>query len=54
MGKKSLAKKARLQRAHKRTRPVPAFVRLRTARRVVTTPARRHWRREKLKIREER
>jgi ribosomal protein L39E len=51
MGKKSLLKKKRLIKAHKKTRPVPAFVRLKTARRVSTTPARRHWRSEKLHIR---
>jgi ribosomal protein L39E len=44
MGKKGPKKKARLVRAAKRAKPVPLFVRLKTARKVSSTPARRHWR----------
>ncbi|MEM2174412.1 MAG: 50S ribosomal protein L39e [Candidatus Micrarchaeia archaeon] len=50
MSKKSPEKKARLRRARKKAKPVPLFVRLKTARRVMSTPARRHWREKKLKI----
>ncbi len=49
---KSKQKKARLSKAAKSSKPVPIFVRLRTGRRVSTTPARRHWRSQKLKSRE--
>lgn len=51
MGKKTPLKKAMLAAAHRRTRPVPVFVRLKTKRKVMTSPRRRHWRRIKLKIR---
>lgn len=48
MSKKTLRRKLRLRKAHRKARPVPAFVRLRTARRVSATPSRRHWRSKKL------
>jgi ribosomal protein L39E len=51
MSKKSPEKKARLRKAQRRAKPVPLFVRLKTDRKVSTTPARRRWREKKLKIR---
>lgn len=50
--RKSSLKKRRLASAARSAKPVPIFVRLKTARRVMTTPGRRHWRRKKLKARE--
>ncbi|MEM3369444.1 MAG: 60S ribosomal protein L39 [Candidatus Micrarchaeia archaeon] len=50
--KKSAQKKKRLVSAAKSARPVPIFVRLKTGRRVNTTPSRRHWRSQKLRARE--
>jgi len=47
---KPLAKKLRLAKANKQNRMVPVFVRIKTNRRVMTTPKRRHWRRNKLKV----
>jgi len=47
---KPLARKLRLARALKSNRPVPAWVILRTMRRVTYNPLRRHWRRQKLKV----
>lgn len=51
MGKKTIEKKQKLIKAARSARPVPAFVRLKTKRKVTFSPARRHWRRRKLKIR---
>lgn len=50
--KKSSTKKKRLVRAARSAKPVPIFVRLKTGRRVQTTPSRRHWRSQKLRARE--
>ncbi|MEB2837293.1 MAG: 50S ribosomal protein L39e [Desulfurococcales archaeon] len=47
---KPLARKLRLAHALKRNRAVPAWVILRTMRRVTYNPVRRHWRRQKLKV----
>ena len=46
---KPLGKKLRLAAALKSNRAPPLWVIVRTNRRVVTNPARRHWRRVKLK-----
>ncbi|MHC1579747.1 MAG: 50S ribosomal protein L39e [Candidatus Alkanophagales archaeon] len=50
MGKKVLGRKLKLAKALKQNRRVPAWVIIRTNRRVVTHPKRRHWRRTKLKL----
>ena len=47
---KPLAKKLRLAKAGKQNRLPPLFVRIKTNRRVMTSPKRRHWRRSKLKV----
>jgi len=52
MGKKGPKKKSRLVAAARRAKPVPVFVRLKTARKVSSTPARRHWRSGRLQINE--
>jgi len=49
MGKKMLGRKLRLAKAYKQNRRVPLWVIVRTRRRVLTHPKRRHWRRTKLK-----
>ena len=49
---KNRQKKSRLSKAARSSKPVPIFVRLKTGRRVSTTPARRHWRSQKLRSRE--
>ncbi len=46
---KPAAKKRRLIKAGKKSRSVPAWVIVRTMRKVRTNPSRRHWRRNKLK-----
>jgi len=46
---KPTAKKRRLGRAQRRSRPVPTWVVAKTRGRVRSTPRRRHWRRTKLK-----
>jgi large subunit ribosomal protein L39e len=43
------AKKRRLVRAGKESKPVPAWVIAKTRGKVRTNPRRRHWRRNKLK-----
>jgi len=54
MGKKSLKKKLRLAKKLRQNRGrVPYFIMLKTARNVIFNPVRRHWRRNKLKIKEE-
>ena len=47
---KPAAKKRRLAAALKSNRAVPTWVILRTKGRVRTSPARRHWRRSRLKL----
>ncbi len=47
---KSHAKKKKLSSAWRSNRPVPIWVIARTRRKVRTSPARRHWRRTKLRI----
>ncbi|MHA2060893.1 MAG: 50S ribosomal protein L39e [Candidatus Sifarchaeia archaeon] len=46
---KPLGKKLRLGKAQKQSRSVPAWIVVRTRRRVRTHPKRRHWRRTRLK-----
>jgi len=46
---KPLAKKKRLLKAMKSNRRVPAWIIMRTNRRFLQHPKRRHWRRSKLK-----
>ena len=53
MSKKSQMKKAKLVRAHRATRGVPVFVRIKTQRKVMSSPRRRHWRSGKLHIKNE-
>ena len=53
MSKKSQAKKAKLVKAQRATRGVPVFVRMKTQRKVMSSPKRRHWRSGKLRIKEE-
>jgi large subunit ribosomal protein L39e len=53
MGKKSLAKKIRLAKACRKTRRLPAFVMVRTKRKVTQNRSRRAWRTDKLRIKEE-
>jgi large subunit ribosomal protein L39e len=47
MGKKGVGKKLRLAKKGKQNRRVPVWVIVRTARRIMTHPKRRHWRRER-------
>ncbi|KYH39998.1 MAG: 50S ribosomal protein L39 [Candidatus Bathyarchaeota archaeon B26-1] len=46
---KPLAKKLRLIKAGKESKPVPTWVVVKTGGRVRVTPKRRHWRRTKIK-----
>ncbi len=46
---KHVAKKLRLAKKTKQNRALPAWVTLRTRRRVITNPVRRYWRRQKIK-----
>ncbi|NMC11225.1 MAG: 50S ribosomal protein L39e [Methanothrix sp.] len=48
LSKKLLGKKIRLAKAFNQNRRVPAWVIVKTMRRVVTHPKRRHWRRSTL------
>ena len=50
MGKKTLGVKKRLAKALKANRRPPLWITLKTKRRVVTSPARRYWRHNKLKV----
>lgn len=50
MGAKGLGKKKRLAKAKKKIKPIPAFVIVRTKRRVSHNKNRRDWRTEKLRI----
>ena len=52
MGKKGLEKKKRLAKEKKKIRRIPAFVMLRTKRKVTTNRRRRDWRTKKLRIKE--
>ena len=47
---KPLGRKLRLASAHKRSRPLPAWVIVKTMRRIRYSPVRRHWRQSKLKV----
>lgn len=47
---KSRAKKKKLAAEWKKAKPVPLWVVAKTNGKVRTSPARRHWRRDKLKI----
>jgi len=53
MSKKSLQKKKKLAKAARKNRRIPAFVILKTARKVSYNPNRRNWRTDKLRIKEE-
>ncbi len=53
MGKKTLAKKRRLAKATRKNRRLPAFVMMRTKRKVTTNRSRRDWRTDKLRIKDE-
>ncbi len=53
MGNKSLAKKIRLAKAWRKSRRLPAFVMVRTKRKVTQNRNRRSWRTDKLRIKEE-
>lgn len=48
--RKTSGVKKRLIRALKSNKPVPAWIMVRTNRKVRTNPKRRHWRSKKLKI----
>ncbi|RZN36858.1 MAG: 50S ribosomal protein L39e [Methanophagales archaeon ANME-1-THS] len=50
MSKNTKGKKIRLAKANKQNRRVPAWIMLKTSRRVTTHPKRRQWRRTKLKV----
>jgi len=50
MSKNTKGKKIRLTKANKQNRRVPAWIMVRTSRRVTTHPKRRQWRRTKLKV----
>lgn len=52
MGRKGLAKKKRLAKAGREIRRIPAFVMIRTRRKVTYNRRRRNWRSEKLAIKE--
>ncbi len=50
MSKKTTEIKNILVKAQRRTRAVPVFVRIKTARKVSATPKKRNWRTNKLKL----
>jgi large subunit ribosomal protein L39e len=50
MGKKTVGVKKRLAKFLKANRRPPLWVTLKTKRRVITSPARRFWRHNKLKV----
>ena len=52
MGKKGLAKKKRLAKENRKTRRMPAFVMIRTKRKVMHNRRTRNWRTDKLDIKE--
>jgi large subunit ribosomal protein L39e len=49
-GKNTKGKKIRLAKANRQNKRVPAWIMVKTSRRVATHPKRRHWRRTKLKV----
>ncbi|MEA2074721.1 MAG: 50S ribosomal protein L39e [Euryarchaeota archaeon] len=49
-GKNTVGRKIRLAKANRQNRRVPAWIMVKTSRRVTTHPKRRHWRRSKLKV----
>jgi large subunit ribosomal protein L39e len=53
MGSKGLEKKKRLAKAKKKIKRIPAFVMIRTNRRVTQNRNRRDWRTDKLRIEDE-
>ncbi len=50
MGKKTVGVKKRLAKALNQNRRAPVWVTMKTNRRVITNPKRRHWRRTTLRI----
>lgn len=52
MGRKGLDKKKRLAKAKNEIRRIPAFVIIRTKRKVTSNRRRRDWRTDKLRIKE--
>ncbi len=50
MGKKTVGVKKRLAKALKQNRRAPIWITIKTNRRVIDSPKRRHWRRKRLKI----
>ncbi len=50
MGKKTVGVKRRLAKFLKQNRRAPVWITLKTKRRVVSSPKRRHWRAKKLKV----
>ncbi len=52
MGSKELGKKMRLSKAKRKTKRIPAFVMVRTNRKVTANRNRRDWRTDKLRISE--
>ncbi len=53
MGRKGLGKKKRLAKAKRKIRRIPAFVMVRTKRKITSNRRRRDWRTSKLRIKEE-
>lgn len=53
MGSKRIIKKMRLAREKRKTRRIPAFVMIRTKRKVTYNRRRRDWRTDKLRIPDE-
>ena len=52
MGKKGLEKKTRLAKAKRKIRRIPAFVMIRTKRKITSNRRKRDWRTHKLGIKE--
>lgn len=52
MSKKGLKKKMRLSKENKKIRRIPAFVMIRTNRRITHNRRNRNWRTDKLRIKE--
>ncbi|MBU0591241.1 50S ribosomal protein L39e [Candidatus Micrarchaeota archaeon] len=53
MGSKGLAKKQKLAKANRKIKRLPAFVMMRTKRKVTANRRRRDWRTDKLRIEDE-
>lgn len=53
MGKKSSTKKDKLSKANRQNKRIPAFVIVRTNRRILYNIHRRHWRTDKLNIKDD-